>query len=486
MKTIKIGRGSQNDVVINDPVVSTSHAVITVSDFGEVSIEDLGSKNGTYVDGKRVQKTVLSSASTVLLGNHSIDWKQIVLTAKPKPAKVDVTFPSDVVEKKLIGRNPMSQIRYSFDDISDKHAFLCKKSNGEIVLVDNNSTNGTFVNGSRISAPYVLRKGDNIALAGRHPLNWEAVYPPKLAINTPLVAAVAAAVVLIAGIFLAKPWNWFEKEWSDIYAEHKDDVALIYMKSSFAVTVQGKPLSNYLGGITDFDYCYVDAEGEVSPGIAGSSGTGFFISDDGKMLTNRHVVSCENEEENEQLVKRTLQSFLSQNGLGGLAANIDVDFVVFSIGIVQNDTYIDNESSLIPCTVLRVSDNPELDVAIIQTNSKSLPSGSTFVDLSKAVTSEDLELGYEICTIGFPKSFIIGSTSVGLEANNQSGEITQIRGAYEYGHNITIHQGASGSPVYDRRGRFAGIIVSGFLGISQGYNHAVHPDPVLEFVEKKY
>ena len=44
-------RGTNNDVVINDSVVSTSHAIITVSDFGEISIEDLKSKNGTFVNG---------------------------------------------------------------------------------------------------------------------------------------------------------------------------------------------------------------------------------------------------------------------------------------------------------------------------------------------------------------------------------------------------------------------------------------------------
>lgn len=40
MKTIKIGRGTNNDVVINDSVVSTSHAIITVSDFGEIFLYD--------------------------------------------------------------------------------------------------------------------------------------------------------------------------------------------------------------------------------------------------------------------------------------------------------------------------------------------------------------------------------------------------------------------------------------------------------------
>ena len=78
MKTIKIGRGSNNDVVINDSVVSTNHAIIVVSDFGEISIEDLNSKNGTFVDGRKITKATLVSSSIVVLGNHSIDWKQII------------------------------------------------------------------------------------------------------------------------------------------------------------------------------------------------------------------------------------------------------------------------------------------------------------------------------------------------------------------------------------------------------------------------
>lgn len=485
MKTIKIGRGSHNDVIINDPVVSTSHAIITVSDFGEISIEDLNSKNGTFVNGKKITKVILNSSSTVLLGNHSIDWKQIIQTSPPKTTKAPINIPQDVVEKKLIGRNPMSQILYSFDDVSDKHAYLCKKANGEIVIIDNNSTNGTYVNGSKITSSYILKKGDNVAISNKHPLNWEAVYPIKPKINLKPIISIAASIVLIVGFFILQPWKWGGKEWSEIYAEHKNDVVLIYVKSAYLATIQGRPLSTYLNGYNELDYCYLDEKGEISSGIAHSTGTGFFISSDGKMLTNRHVVSCSGDEKkNEEFVKRAIQSVLLQNDLTKLAANVEVNYTTLSVGIVQNDTYIDNENNLIPCTVLRVSDKPELDVAVLQTNSKSIPAGSTYVDLSKSTPTEKLSVGYEICTIGFPKSFIIGQTSVGLEANNQSGEITQERGAYEYGHNITIHQGASGSPVYDKKGRFAGIIVSGFLGISQGYNHAIHPTPIIEFVKK--
>ena len=487
MKSIKIGRSTSNDYVINDGVVSSSHALITVSDSGDVYIEDLGSKNGTFVNGVRIKaKTALSSSSTVLLGNHSIDWKTIIKTANTKPdvPKPAISFPDTVIEKKLIGRNAFSQIRFSFDDISDKHAFLCKQKDGSILLIDNNSTNGTFVNGTKITSPTVLQKGDTILLSNRHPLNWEAIYPPR-PINNTILIAIVAAVVIIAGVFLLKPWEWFSKDWSKVYAQHKNDVVLVYVKSAYAATVQGAPLSTFLNGYDQLDYCFIDGEGDISSGIARSSGTGFFISSDGKFLTNRHVVGSSNEEQkNIETVKRAIQSVLIKNDLSRLAAAIEVKYVVISVGIVQNDTYISSEDDLIPCTILKTSDDPDLDVAILQTNSKSIPNGSSYVDLTKATPSNKLKIGYKICTIGFPRSFTIGQTSVGLEANNQSGEITQERGVYEYGHNITIHQGASGSPVYDNKGRFAGIIVSGFLGISQGYNQAIQPSPVIEFVDK--
>lgn len=259
----------------------------------------------------------------------------------------------------------------------------------------------------------------------------------------------------------------------------------MYVKSAYVTTVQGRLLSSYLNGNNQLDYLRLDSDGDIVSGIVRSSGTGFFISSDGKLLTNRHVVGSDNEEaKNIEKIKRTIQSALRQNGLSQLAANVEVNYVVISVGVIQNDTYIDNENDLIPCTVLKTSEDPELDVAILQTNSKTLPNGSAYIDLTKAVPSNKLALGHKICTIGFPQSFTIGQTSVGLEANNQSGEITQVRGHYEYGHNITIHQGASGSPVYDKKGRFAGIIVSGFLGISQGYNQAIQPTPVIEFVDK--
>jgi pSer/pThr/pTyr-binding forkhead associated (FHA) protein len=49
----QIGKGPRNDIVISDPAVSTTHAIIK-SENGSFIISDLGSRNGTYVNGERL------------------------------------------------------------------------------------------------------------------------------------------------------------------------------------------------------------------------------------------------------------------------------------------------------------------------------------------------------------------------------------------------------------------------------------------------
>jgi pSer/pThr/pTyr-binding forkhead associated (FHA) protein len=48
-----LGRRPTNDVVLNDPLVSRLHALL-VRRGGSIVVEDLGSHNGTYVNGERV------------------------------------------------------------------------------------------------------------------------------------------------------------------------------------------------------------------------------------------------------------------------------------------------------------------------------------------------------------------------------------------------------------------------------------------------
>ena len=62
-----VGRHRSCDQVLSDDTISGRHCQITESPDGYV-IEDLGSSNGTYVNGKRIESTVLKSGDRVTLG----------------------------------------------------------------------------------------------------------------------------------------------------------------------------------------------------------------------------------------------------------------------------------------------------------------------------------------------------------------------------------------------------------------------------------
>jgi predicted RNase H-like nuclease (RuvC/YqgF family) len=66
-KTNTVGRGPQCDLQILTHFVSREHARITVND-GTVSIEDLGSRNGVFVNSARVERQVLQQGDLVTIG----------------------------------------------------------------------------------------------------------------------------------------------------------------------------------------------------------------------------------------------------------------------------------------------------------------------------------------------------------------------------------------------------------------------------------
>src|SRR2546430_1078374 len=77
--TVIIGRGVDTTFRIQDPSISRRHCQITNSPQG-VLIADLGSSNGTYVNGQRIGTwTQLQPNDQVMLGNNEI------LIASPTP-----------------------------------------------------------------------------------------------------------------------------------------------------------------------------------------------------------------------------------------------------------------------------------------------------------------------------------------------------------------------------------------------------------------
>ena len=62
-----VGRSQENDIVINDPNVSRRHARISRSDNGFV-VEDLGSTNGTLLDGAPIDREMIEGGDELTFG----------------------------------------------------------------------------------------------------------------------------------------------------------------------------------------------------------------------------------------------------------------------------------------------------------------------------------------------------------------------------------------------------------------------------------
>jgi len=100
LNPVRIGRADDNDIIINDEMVSRHHAVIYLKD-GKRFISDLGSTHGTYVNGNKVKDDLeLLDDSTIMLN------------------RVRIFFNDDLI---LSGQG---QVLYNFKKQSD-----CTKSN---------------------------------------------------------------------------------------------------------------------------------------------------------------------------------------------------------------------------------------------------------------------------------------------------------------------------------------------------------------------
>ena len=80
--TIVLGRGQDADIRFEDELVSRRHCALSF-DGGSVTVEDLGSTNGTFVDGNFVHKQILDSDNRLQMSNiernHLVDIRRSIV-----------------------------------------------------------------------------------------------------------------------------------------------------------------------------------------------------------------------------------------------------------------------------------------------------------------------------------------------------------------------------------------------------------------------
>lgn len=194
---VRIGRETGSTIVVSGEhanVVSGRHAEIRYEGNAWLLV-DLGSRNGTYLNGRRIgTPTALKTDDTIRLGESGPEYRVLAvsealdatLAEHPglKPAEVrayGVTLLATASGKRYEARGTrirlgrgreceVQPVETSDTIVSRVHAELTVGPSGGLVVRDAESKNGTFLNGERITKPMPVRLGDKIMLGTGGPV----------------------------------------------------------------------------------------------------------------------------------------------------------------------------------------------------------------------------------------------------------------------------------------------------------------------------
>lgn len=176
-----LGRRPYNDIVIDNLAVSGEHAVLHLQG-DEVELEDLGSTNGTYVNGKSIKRHPLHNGDTIDVGKYKIrflhegqhpDFEKTMIF-KPgmvPPRPTAAAQPPNAYIKVLTGAASgrevdLVKIVTTIGKPGVAVASITKRPHG-FVLTHVEGSQAPTLNGNAIgSEPIPLQSGDLLELAG--------------------------------------------------------------------------------------------------------------------------------------------------------------------------------------------------------------------------------------------------------------------------------------------------------------------------------
>ncbi len=102
-KTIKVGRSTSNDIIIDAVSVSENHLELIQDQNNSCFINDLSSEQGTYVNGNRISEIALLKAGDVVhVGDELFLWKSIFSNSEVE-SEVEEAFEANVEAELEIG-----------------------------------------------------------------------------------------------------------------------------------------------------------------------------------------------------------------------------------------------------------------------------------------------------------------------------------------------------------------------------------------------
>lgn len=215
---VTFGRGDEADHKLPTRKASRIHAQVLPRDGGWW-VEDLGSSNGTGVNGRRISGArQLSAGDVVNIGDFELRFEQRPEATPPHeeasahitydPGKGKAAVETPIRDHVTIGRRAHNDLQIDNKAVSGAHCEVVR-SDGEYVLRDLDSSNGTFVKKERIDS-HVLRDGDVVMLGGKVKLTFRDLSSSRAAPPETPKAPAAEAAAPYAGTS-ASDFGHFEK-----------------------------------------------------------------------------------------------------------------------------------------------------------------------------------------------------------------------------------------------------------------------------------
>lgn len=545
MILLKVGRFNPAhpdacNIKLNSPNVSSIHAEILVDDDDKVYIEDKGSTNGTWIGNERLQpgkEYPVHRGDRVRLADVDLNWAQVPHAP---------TYPNT---KQIIsiGSNYRNNIVVDDPFVSRFHAILRIDNKNKAYLRDLGSRNGTIVNGMRIqpNKDVLLKKGDSVVLGNKDISAQIHMNMPRKSKAGLIIGIIAAAAVILAGVVFAA-FHFFHRY--EPFPPEQARTAVVYVTASYRLyaVLDDQPIEPAIwGAVMGELYEGVEVKaGEIPYEEQSYCATAFFVDREGRMVTNRHVAMPWDMRYQDPNKAQELASAVDQFVEGQLPAEVesyehialineaigsDPRFALWrmvyaqavkaynegrekdplsyinslirqlhkshvsstgrlneiSVGYAgRNYTHMNEYDRCVPTTV---SDNPDIDVAILQLNTKKTPDDIVRVfDVKDFYTGEVIPLKDNLVWIGYPRgnTWNLDAKTHALEPQIRDVKVAKQPSKYDFEIQGEVLGGASGSPLYDpETGRLFGVVYAHWAD-GATYGLACQAKYILELYNK--
>ncbi len=476
---LTIGRHPSNAIIVSEASVSSRHATIGPANGG-VLVSDLGSTNGTYVNGVRLVGPVVvhpgdelrlanlvltvASESFVAPPSGELEFATQIVSAAgaeaqspepPVPWRIVVRAGNDVGAEApippdkafIVGRDPESDLVLTDARVSGRHAALRLTPDG-LEVTDLGSANGTLVRRTRLTGTQLVQPGDEVQVG-------ETVLVPVAGEDA---AGYGPTPTIIELTPSAVDTSHLEELVSRKARSNRMLIGLVAVFALAAIAISAALLLRDGGG-EGGEAAVVERNGPATVQILNFtdgglqfSGTGSVIDrGEGLILTNNHVASG-----GELLV-------VANGGTSGVEAELVAAAICDDLALV------------------RIVDRRDRD----DFEQVTLGPGT------------DIRQGDRVIALGYPGSAESAGGNRLDSLSATSGIVSKVNAVYDnpgsglpllenvIQHDAAVNPGNSGGPLFDSRGRQVGVNTAIFFGTRgrvEGANYAVSIQRVRELL----